>query len=183
MATVAPWCPCRDRVQSPALAATATAPAQSPEAAGLLVAAGVSESALLLAAPDPAALAGTVLSDPTVARFVQRWYVVNGAAQPTLAAAIDELERRLLQRRSAAGAGDGEADGEAEAVRIQTFPRQLQPVVVGRLQESGAALPSPRACTRLRRVHVGAFHVGVGARGARSGRRGEVGMLAAWRRP
>jgi hypothetical protein len=114
------------------------------------------ERALLLAAPDPATLATTVLADPTVARFVQRWYTIDGDAYGTLASATAAACARV---RSVLGSTSSAAD-----VRVQAFPNELEAPLVRALGESGAAQPHPRSESLVSLVHVyGAYRVGVSA--------------------
>ena len=135
------------------------------------------ERCLLLAASDPKALARTVLADPVAARYVQRWYVIDGAPQPTLAAAAAEIARRLralgakpisTPSSTPSSAGSEEEVQEAAVpVRVQTFPKNLELALVEQLRSSGAASPQPKAPLLACAVFLyGAFHVGVAEGGS-----------------
>ena len=110
------------------------------------------ERCLLLRTDAPAALIHAVLSDGAMARFVQRWYLLDSLA-PTMAHAAEALAEAL--KRSHGGA-------TPVPVRVQAFPKDLEVKIVDRLRATGAVELNPRASTMACLTYVfGALAVGV----------------------
>ena len=123
---------------------------------------GQDDRGLLLRSQQAVSLVRDVLADGAIARYIQRWYVLDELA-PTMAAAVEGLctiLRRMAAERQGSGAGD-----EAPAplrVRVQAFPRSLETPLVTALRESGCVEPDPRAtCVCCAAYIFGAIGYGV----------------------
>jgi 23S rRNA U2552 (ribose-2'-O)-methylase RlmE/FtsJ len=122
------------------------------------------ERLLLLRTDRPAEVVRDVLADGAVSRFVQRWYVVN-QLEPTLNAAVDALANavgRQVVSSSVGGSSGGSGADAATAVRIQCFPRSLEPRVVELLRAGDVILADPRSSIVLNVTYIfGALAVGL----------------------
>ncbi len=96
-----------------------------------------------------------LLGDMLMARYVQRWYLLEGRA-PTLHEAVGALiERRIAMcdakasAEAAAGGGGGSNGGAGShahmPMRVQAFPRVLEAIAVEQVRRSGRVAPEPRS--------------------------------------
>ena len=118
---------------------------------------GRDERGVVLRSLQPASLIRDVLHDGAVARFIQRWYVLDDLA-PTVTAAADGLTAALRAIAQARAPGDS---GPVE-VRIQAFPRSLEAHLIAALRLGGAVELNPRASCLVCAAYIyGAVAYGV----------------------
>ena len=96
-----------------------------------------------------------LLGDVLMARYVQRWYLLEGRA-PTLRAAVVALLDRCTvigdakaadERRGRSDGGGGGGIGCLLPVRVQAFPRSVEAFAVEQVRRSGRAEPAPKGDT------------------------------------
>lgn len=119
------------------------------------------ERCLLLRTSTPAELLTAVLLDGAMSRFIQRWYVIDELAS-TLQEASEAVVRCIQRRQQGSPSSVVGGGTSSIAVRVQAFPKPLEPRLVELLRTTGFIEPEPHASlTACVSFVFGALAVGI----------------------